>query len=215
MRKLVLQMMTTLNGRLDAPYEWMDDVADDQYRQIEAFYAEYDTVLVGRTTYEEMVGYWPGALASGEGTETNRRMAQHMHDYRKLVFSRSGEHDLTPWHNSEPVVAADDAALGRAIESLKAEPGKDIHLSGGAALAQAMIGLGLVDELRLFVYPTMSPGKRWFDGMTARRDFRVLASTSFSNGVTLMRLAAGETAAPAVHERFTELLTDKGPKASG
>jgi hypothetical protein len=70
MRKIVLQMMTTLNGRLDDPMAWVHGVSDDQYREIDRIYASYDTVLVGRTTYEEMAAYWPGAFSTGEGTET-------------------------------------------------------------------------------------------------------------------------------------------------
>lgn len=95
MRKIVLQVMTTLNGRLDQPFEWVRGVCEDQYQRIEQLYATYDTVLVGRTTYEEMAAYWPSALRDGEGTETNRRMARRMNDYKKLVFSKSGQHALT------------------------------------------------------------------------------------------------------------------------
>ncbi|WP_455854232.1 hypothetical protein [Ensifer canadensis] len=76
MRKIVLQMMTTLNGRLDDPLAWLSSVGDDQYRAIHRLYATYDTVLVGRVTYEEMASYWPGALSEDVGTETNRKMAR-------------------------------------------------------------------------------------------------------------------------------------------
>ena len=38
MRKLVLQMMTTMDGRLDDPMAWVHGVSDDQYRQIDASY---------------------------------------------------------------------------------------------------------------------------------------------------------------------------------
>ncbi|MGH6645197.1 MAG: hypothetical protein ACRED3_21125 [Bradyrhizobium sp.] len=58
---------------------WVHEVADDQYRAIDRIYATYDTVLVGRTTYEEMAAYWPGALPEGSGTETNQTMARRMH----------------------------------------------------------------------------------------------------------------------------------------
>jgi dihydrofolate reductase len=85
-RKIVLQMMTTLNGRLDDPLAWVHEVGDDQYREIDRIYASYDTVLVGRTTYEEMAAYWPGALSEGAGTETNQAMARRMNTYKKLVF---------------------------------------------------------------------------------------------------------------------------------
>ena len=121
MRKIVLQMMTTLNGRLDDPMAWVHEVGDDQYRDIDELYAGYDTVLVGRTTYEEMAAYWPGALSESVGTETNRTMARRMDDYRKLVFSRSGRHRLSGWNNVEQVVAATDDAL--AALSRRAEGG--------------------------------------------------------------------------------------------
>lgn len=156
MRKIVFQMMATLNGRLDDPAAWVHNVSDDQYRRIDELYATYDTVLVGRTTYEEMAAYWPGALT--EGTETNRRMAQRMNDYRKLVFSRSGTQKLTTWNNVEQVIAADDEALAVYLTDLKAQPGGDIHLSGGAGFAQTVIGLGLIDAFHFFVYPTVSQG---------------------------------------------------------
>ena len=101
MRKIVLQMMTTLDGRLDDPAAWVHGVSDDQYRAIGRIHAAFDTVLVGRTTYEEMAAYWPSALAEAAGTETNQGMARRMHGYRKLVFSRSGRQTLTEWNNTE------------------------------------------------------------------------------------------------------------------
>ena len=153
MRKIVFQMMTTLNGRLDDPMAWLHGVSDDQYREIDRIYASYDTVLVGRTTYEEMAAYWPGALASGEGTETNQKMARRMHDYRKLVFSKSGRRKLSEWNNTEQIVVRTDDELAQYLAGLKAQPGGNIHLSGGASFAQAVVGLGLVDEFHFFVIP--------------------------------------------------------------
>src|SRR5215208_2934103 len=82
MRKIVFQMMTTLNGRIVEPTAWVHQVGEDQLREIDRIYATYDTVLVGRTTYEEMAGYWPGALSGGAGGETNRSMARRMNAYK-------------------------------------------------------------------------------------------------------------------------------------
>lgn len=183
MRKIVLQMMTTLNGRLDDPLAWIGSVGDDQYRAIDRLYATYDTVLVGRVTYEEMASYWPGALSDDVGTETNRKMARRMHDYRKLVFTRSGSQKLTEWNNVERVVAADDEALAAYLRQLKAQPGGDIHLSGGASLAQTVIGLGLVDVFHFFVYPVTSPGAAWFGELPQRYDLRLMGADTYGNGV--------------------------------
>ncbi|HEV7320866.1 MAG TPA: dihydrofolate reductase family protein [Ensifer sp.] len=206
MRNIVLQMMTTLNGRLDDPLAWMGTVVDDQYRAIDRLYADYDTVLVGRATYEEMVGYWPGALNDHENGETNRVMAGRMHDYRKIVFSRTGTQAISPWHNVERAVVPDDAALSRFLMELKAQPGGDIHLSGGASLAQTVIGLGLVDRYHFFVYPVVSPGEPWFARLREKNDLRLTGSEHYDNGVVGLHY---ETVRDAKVERpthFAELI---------
>ena len=205
MRKVVFQMMTTLNGRLDDPMAWLTGVSDEQYQAIDRLYAGYDTVLVGRTTYEEMAAYWPGAIT--EGTETNRKMARRMRDYRKLVFSRSGGHELTAWNNTEQVVAADDGELARFVSELKAQTGRDIHLSGGASFAQSVIALGLVDEFHFFVYPAFSPGMAWFDGLSTKLDMQLLDTEKFENGVVAMHYVPHKLAEKARPDSFTDMLT--------
>ena len=45
MRKVVFQMMTTLNGRLDDPDTWVSGVSDDLYREINRVYDTIDTIL--------------------------------------------------------------------------------------------------------------------------------------------------------------------------
>jgi dihydrofolate reductase len=206
-RKIVLQMMTTLNGRLDDPMAWLHGVSDDQYREIDRLYATYDTVLVGRSTYEEMAAYWPGALASGEGTATNQAMARRMNDYRKLVFSRSGREPLTAWNNTEQVVVTTDNELATHLADLKAQPGGDIHLSGGSSFAQAVIALDLVDELHFFVYPVVSPGASWFSRLTDRRDLQLLGASTFENGVVHLHYVPGKVADSARPATFTDMLT--------
>ena len=207
MRKIVLQMMATLNGRLDDPVAWVRGVSEDQYREIDRIYATYDTVLVGRTTYEEMAAYWPGALAEGVGTETNRAMARRMEAYRKVVFSRSGRRKPTPWNNIEAVVAGTDDALASYLVDLKAQPGRDIHLSGGASFAQSVIKLDLVDEFHFFVYPIVSPGETWFSRLPVTRELALLGASTYENGVVWLHYvprAADRKARPA---SFSEMLT--------
>ncbi|MCI0455846.1 MAG: dihydrofolate reductase family protein, partial [Gemmataceae bacterium] len=187
MRKIVLQMMTTLNGRLDDPMAWVHGVSDDQYREIDRIYATYDTILVGGATYEEMAAYWPGALSDPAGTETNRAMARRMRDYRKLVFSRSGRRKPTEWNNTELVVAGSDDQLAEYLMRLKAEPGGHIHLSGGASFAQSVIALDLVDEYQLFVYPIVLPGASWFARLPEQRELKLLDTSTYENGVVRLR----------------------------
>jgi dihydrofolate reductase len=205
MRKIVFQMMATLNGRLDDPAAWVHNVSDDQYRRIDELYATYDTVLVGRTTYEEMAAYWPDAVS--EGTETNRRMAQRMNDYRKLFFSRSGTHKFTAWNNVEQVVTANDEALAEYLTGLKSQPDGDIHLSGGASFAQTVIGLGLVDAFHFFVYPTVSQGQSWFTRLPHKQDLELRSTERYGNGVVRLDYVPREPARATRPGRFTELLS--------
>lgn len=190
MRDVVMAMMTTLNGRVDQPNSWVTGVDDAQYRAIEQQYERFDAILVGAATYAEMYAYWPGALTddagyAGADAGTNQRMARLIHDDTKYVVSRGRtEHEL-PWANSELLVAGTDDDLERVVTDLKARPGGDIHLAGGASLVQDAVRLGLVDRIRLMVYPTVSPGEQWFGRCERLPPLELVGAEAFANGVVL------------------------------
>jgi dihydrofolate reductase len=183
MRKVVMGMMTTLNGRLDDPDAWMTGVPDDLFAELDRLYGTFDTILVGRTTYEEMLEYWPGAETAEGGSEINKSMARKMNAYKKYVFSGAGEKTPLEWNNAELVLAHSDEEIAAFLNDLKAQPGRDIHLSGGARLAQTVIRLGLVDQYHLAVHPVVSAGSSWFDQIEERREMKLLSATAYSNGV--------------------------------
>ena len=192
MRKVVMGMMTSLDGRLDDPDAWVTGIPDDLYAELDRLYGTFDSILVGRTTYEEMFEFWPGAEANEDGSEHSRSMARKMNSYRKHVFSGAGERGELEWNNSELVPVDGDEQLTAFIEALKAEPGRDIHLSGGAKLAQTVVRLGLVDRYHLVVHPVVSRGASWFDGIDEPRRLDLLSATAYSNGVVgLLYEAAG------------------------
>ncbi len=74
MRKVVMGMMTTLNGRLDDPDVWVTGIPDDLYAELDRLYATFDTILVGHTTYDEMFEYWPGAEADEATPEAGKSL---------------------------------------------------------------------------------------------------------------------------------------------
>lgn len=186
MRKVVLAMMTTLNGRLDDPDAWVTGVSDDHYGEIDRRYATFDTILVGRTTYEEMREYWPTAGDEPHASAPQRSMAQRMTDYRKCVLSTAEGLDLG-WANAALVTVRGDDDIRAFIGDLKAQPGKDIHLSGGATLAQTVVRLGLVDEYRFFVYPVVSQGQCWFDQVDGLA-LEPFGTAAFEDGATALDL---------------------------
>ncbi len=190
MRRIVLAMMTTLNGRLDDPDAWVTGISEDHYEEIDRGYAGFDTILVGRTTAAEMIDYWPGARAAPAAAGAHRRMAERMHTYRKYVVTTDPGLTLA-WHNAEPVTAPDDAALRTFVADLKDRPGADIHLSGGARLAQSFVRLGLIDEFRFSVFPVHSPGATWFDGLDGPLNLELIGSRSFENGAVALHYRPG------------------------
>jgi dihydrofolate reductase len=184
-RKVVLAMMTTLNGRLDDPDAWVTAVSEDHYQEIDRGYATFDTILVGRVTAQEMFEYWPGARDEEGASESHIGMAEKMHSYKKYVFTTDPDLRLE-WHNAEPVVVSSDDEIRSFVEDLKAQPGADIHLSGGARLAQTLVRLGLVEEFRLFVFPVYSPGASWFDQLESQQNLELISSTAFESGAVAM-----------------------------
>lgn len=182
MRKLVLMMMTTLDGRLDRPEVWVKAIDDELESDFVRAYDAFDTVLVGKVAYGEMVGFWPKVETDENETASNRRLAQKLNACRKIVFSRTGDDTALTWHNAEWAVVRDDEEMVAYIHQLKAQPGSDIHLIGGAAIAQSMIRLGLVDEFRLFVQPIVSPGVTWVEPIADQREMELVSTTAYSNG---------------------------------
>jgi dihydrofolate reductase len=55
------------------------------------------------------------------------------------------------------------------IAALKQQPGKDIYLVGGARITASLIDVGLVDELRLIVYPLIAGEAKALFATTFRR----------------------------------------------
>jgi dihydrofolate reductase len=129
----------------------------------------YDTVLMGRATYEGgyRFGLAPGALAY-----------PHMRHY---VFSKTLRFD------DSPVVVIDRDELS-VVRRLKEEDGSDIYLSGGGAFAGFLLDHGLVDQLVLKQNPVvLGRGVRLF-GATGRAVVTELVDArTYDNGVVLLR----------------------------
>ncbi len=124
----------------------------DRGAEGDAFKAEEmepaDAMLLGRNTYEGFAEAWP----SREG-----EYADMFNSMKKYVVSST----LTDpeWTNTE-VLAGD---LGEAVEGIRSKHDGDIVVHGSLQLARELIARGLVDELRLMVFPTViGAGKRLF-----------------------------------------------------
>ena len=100
--------------------------------------------------------YWP--IQSDDQTG----ITDYLNDVAKYVVSTTMTDPQ--WKNST-VIAGDPV---RRVRELKAEPGKDIVLTGSISLAHTLTAAGVVDEYRLMVFPVVQGrGRRLFpDGVS-------------------------------------------------
>ena len=158
MGKLVVTEFVSLDGVFEDPggsesYEhggWTFeyDRGDDgnKFKLNELMDAEVQ--LLGRVTYEGFAAAWP----SREGS-----FADKLNSDPKVVVSTTLEDPS--WQNTT-VVSEDVVA---AISKLKEDTEGSILVSGSGTLVATLLGAGLVDELRLMVFPVLlGGGKRLF-----------------------------------------------------
>jgi dihydrofolate reductase len=66
---------------------------------------------------------------------------------------------------------------------MKRQPGKNMHAVGGATLVSSLMNQGLIDELRLVVYPVvLGGGKALFKDVKKRHDLKLLEAKSLKSG---------------------------------
>jgi dihydrofolate reductase len=76
------------------------------------------------------------------------------------------------------------------VARLKAELDGDIVVHGSAQLVQALVEQGLVDELRLMVFPVvLGAGKRLFGETSDKRPLRLSDSKIVGDGVAILTYA--------------------------
>jgi dihydrofolate reductase len=128
-------------------------------------------MLLGRKTYEGLAGFWP---------QQTGPWADMLNPLPKFVVTRTLQGPLE-WNAT---VVEGDAIAG--VARLKDQLEGDLLLIGCGELARHLLANGLVDELRFWLHPTVwGEGTRPYQGETVR--MRLLGSTSYDSGVTLLR----------------------------
>jgi dihydrofolate reductase len=189
--KLTLTQFVTLDGVYQAPGGpnedrsgdfqhggWLVPFFDDALgRYMNGVFEEVDAFVLGRKTYEIFAASWPKA------TDPDDPVASRLNTLPKYVASRS----LTraDWHNTT-VLAGD--VVGE-VATLKEQSGRELQMHGSGALAQTLFDAGLIDTIRLIVFPVvLGSGKRLFAEGRTPSSFRLAEVTSTPSGVTVHTL---------------------------
>jgi dihydrofolate reductase len=181
-RQLIHLVHTSVDGYIDGPngeFDWATlgpELADYSHVLTE----RVDTLLYGRVVWDMMSSYWPYV----DATSTDRHdaiYAPYWQQTPKVVFSRTLE--KADWNTR---VVADDVA--GEVAALKAEPGRDLLLTGGSTLAGVLTALGAIDEYHIVVHPVVLGGGRpLFATPTDRLALRLAGSRTFDSRTVLLR----------------------------
>lgn len=106
-----------------------------------------------------------------------------MNAHPKLVFSRTLKEPLS-WTNAR-LAARDPAAE---ITALKQQPGAPLRCIGSVSLAREMMELGLVDRLRLVVFPRIlgSDGQEPLFSGYRDTNFKLIGTTVIDSAIVLL-----------------------------
>ncbi|MCM0582231.1 dihydrofolate reductase [Weissella diestrammenae] len=160
-RKVILYIATSLDGYIADEHgaiDWLtaygeqDIVAEDESYQ--ALLNRIDTVLLGRTTYDQII---------------NEFMVEHNDDYyyenmKNYVFTNR------PAEARKNVVFINGSVVD-CVRQLKVQDGQDIWLIGGTSIITPLIEKDLIDEYQITIIPMMlGNGTKLFEKLTKNRN---------------------------------------------
>ncbi len=182
MRKIVVSEAISLDGVFDA--ETMGQWANPFFSEERDAFARdnlraSDALLLGRTTYDADVYFWPNQKKNEYG------MADQMNSMPKyVVTSRPLQ---AQWNNSAVI----QGNIVDEVARLKQQPGKNILIRGSATLVQALMQAGLIDQFRMMVHPVIvGNGKRFFREGMGLFKLKLVESKPISKGVLLLSYEA-------------------------
>lgn len=164
----------------DGNLDW--HVVDEEFdRYAASTMPEFDTVLLGRVTYELFAGFWPQAPEDPGLSAENLTIAHALNSWRKIVFSRTMSR--AEWEHSEVVHDVNRDHL----QALKEQNGRDIALYGSGAIVRELTRLRLIDEYRFMVNPViLGDGQQLFTGLPPL-PLTLVEQRTFGSGNTLFR----------------------------
>jgi dihydrofolate reductase len=196
MRRIVMFNHVTADGYFAGPDGNLDWVMSDEEADRESVrqFPDFDTVMLGRKTYDMFAAYWPKALdhpggaadphGSRKPTPEIHAIAVWLNAAAKLVFSKTLK---SPTWNNTRILREFDAG---AVADLKRQPGKHMMVFGSASIVSKLTEHGLIDEYRFLVSPLiLGKGRKLLDDASAKMRLRLLEAAAHRSGHVMLRHA--------------------------
>lgn len=163
-RRVRYSVAVSLDGFIAGPNGDVDWIIMDPAFDFGAFFKQFDTLLMGRRTFE--------LTQKGDG--------ETMGGMQTVVFSR------TLRQSDYPNVTI-TSEVPRTISSLKKKPGKDVWLFGGGVLFRSLLDAGLVDTVEVAVMPILlGQGVPLLPAGARSPALRLTESKALPSGVVLL-----------------------------
>jgi dihydrofolate reductase len=206
MGKLIVAAFISLDGVIQSPGGpkedpsgefrlggWIVPYADEAISQaLQDLFSQPFELLLGRRTYDIFAAYWPRVRADS----ASYAIADLFNSVPKHVATHRS--DTLDWQNSHAL----EGDLADAIRVLKHQDGVNLLTHGSGDMVRQLLAAGLVDELRLLIYPVvLGRGKRLFGDNAQVSAFTLAHSTSTPQGVLITRyVRSGEVHTGAFEE---------------
>ena len=136
MRRVRYVVAMSLDGYIAGPNGEADWIIMDPEIDFGALFAQFDTILMGRRSFEAMGGGENGGMPGMKTFVFSRTLRQSDHPGVTIIAEKPEE----------------------TLAALRAEPGKDIWLFGGGSLFRSLADAGLVDTVEVAVIPVLLGG---------------------------------------------------------
>ena len=165
MRRIRYAVAASLDGYIAGPKGEADWIIIDPEIDFNAIFKQFDTVLVGRRTFESMAGDGGGAMPGMKTFVFSRTLKQS--DYRNVTIV--GE----TWKET--------------LTDLRRQPGKDIMLFGGGELFRTLAEAQLVDTVEVGIIPVLlGEGIPLLPSPTKRIKLKLIRHKMYQNGSVLL-----------------------------
>jgi len=178
-------MQISLDGFVEGPggdMSWLLKDDNDQWQDLFEMLQTVDLFLLGGGMFPDYRAFWKQALTNPQSSANQLAYAKLADKTKHIVFSRTMKD--AGWANTQVV----GGPLPDEIAKIKATPGKDIQVVGGAKFAAAIMDTGLVDEYRLRINPTiLGGGKSIFRDQHWRYKLELIGAKTLKSGVVIAR----------------------------